>query len=317
MAAHQLPEQQYLKILEAILTEGIWTETRQVAKDTGVPVSSKAIIGQRMVIQPDHGMPLIRLRAMRKAFYFFIGEMLFFLGGGTKFDLLHKYGVHYWDDWNDAERRAYVGLEEGDMGPHYGKQWRAYSVGENRPPVDQIKELFNNIKSRPTDRRLIVNAWHPADSKMVVVRPCHGTFHVNILGGKVYLTVHQWSADFPMGIPSNLVMYKFLQLLICMKFGLEEGDLTYFTDDSHIYSNQVEGVKILLQRQPRPSPQVRINPILVDVLDCLLEGEQDPLALPRFNPKQLPYPDLLAEWVTLEGYNAFAPIPKELLPVAI
>ncbi|MGT2492060.1 thymidylate synthase [Cupriavidus basilensis] len=57
-------------------------------------------------------------------------------------------GVSIWDEWAD---------ENGELGPVYGSQWRAWPTPDGRH-IDQISELVAQIRSNPDSRRLIVSA---------------------------------------------------------------------------------------------------------------------------------------------------------------
>jgi len=86
----------------------------------------------------------------------------------------------------------------GELGPIYGKQWRSWSKLEpntgqsgidklslfNGPHsyylthIDQITNLINDLKTNPDSRRLMVNAWNPAEIDQCVLPPCHYGFQV-------------------------------------------------------------------------------------------------------------------------------------------
>lgn len=311
-----LPEQQFLNLINKIYTEGVWRPVKQISQITGKPTRCKTITGAQMRFNPEDGMPFISLRNLKGAFKFFIGEMLWILSGSTHVDQLHKYGVRYWDEWCTEEKCGWYNLPVGSFGRTYGAQWRSFNAG-GPEPVDQIARLFKIIEKNPFDRSLIVHPWNPYDVDHLVVKPCHGAFHLILMDGRWDMIVDQRSADVPVGIPSNLVMYKFLQMLICLKSGYPEGKLIYNMRDTHYYEDQEPGIKILLERKAKPFPKVTINPIMVEVLDEMLKGEVDPLGLKKFNPEQIPYTDLINQWVTLENYNPDPAIPKELLLVDI
>ncbi len=312
----QVPEQQYIDILRQIYDHGVDRPVKQVSTVTNEPLSARTATGVQMRIKPEDGMPLTTMRAMKGAFYLFIGEMLWILSGHTDAENLHKYGVHYWDEWCTAERAGWYNLPEGQFGRTYGAQWRSFNAG-GPEPVDQIKRLFNVIAKNPSDRGLVVSPWNPYDVDHLVVKPCHGQFRLLLMGERFDMIVTQRSSDVPVGLPSNLVMYKFLQSLICMKTGFKEGDLIYYLQDAHYYSDQKKGIEVLVEREPRPYPKATIDPIMVTVLDMMLDGHDDPLSEKSINPEGKPYLDLLKEWIKLEDYNPHPAIPRDVLPVDI
>jgi thymidylate synthase len=82
-----------------------------------------------------------------------IYELLWFLKGDTNVKWLNEHGVTIWDEWAD---------ENGDLGPVYGKQWRAWR-GYNGETFDQIAYVVDQIKNNPDNRRMIVSGWNVAD----------------------------------------------------------------------------------------------------------------------------------------------------------
>lgn len=316
MIKTKLAEQQYLDLLKRIYQQGIHRPVRQVSSVADKALTAKTLTGQHLRFKPEDGMPLTTLRNMKGAFYMFVGEMLWILSGHTDVENLHKYNVHYWDEWCTPERAGWYNLAAGQFGRTYGAQWRSFKAGEPEP-IDQIKRLFTVLEKNPNDRSLMVSPWNPYDVDRLVIKPCHGAFRLLLMGDRWDMIVTQRSSDVPLGLPSNLVMYKFLQMLICLKTGYQEGDLIYDIHDAHYYSDQEQGIKILLARQPRPYPKVMIDPLMVKVLDLMLEGDGDPLSNKKINPEGKPYPELLHQWIKLENYNPHPAIPRELLPVDI
>jgi thymidylate synthase len=312
----KVPEQQYVDILRKIHDEGHWRKVRQVSLVQEEALKAKTVTGVQMRFKPEDGMPLTTLRNMKGAFYMFIGEMLWILSGSTSVKDLHKYNIHYWDHWCTPEKCGWYDLPVGEFGRTYGAQWRSFNAG-GPEPIDQIARLFRVIEKNPYDRGLLISPWNPYDVDHLVIKPCHGTFRLLMMDDCWDMIVTQRSGDVPVGIPSNIPMYRFLQELICMKTGYPAGELIYDIHDAHYYSDQEKGVEALLERKPKPYPKFEIDPIMVKVLDLMLAGDKDPLSNKSINPKQEPYPELLREWIKLEGYDPHPALPKELLPVDV
>ena len=51
---------------------------------------------------------------------------------------------------------------EGDLGRVYGVQWRKWKNFDGKE-VDQLANAINLIKTNPSSRRIIVNAWNPGE----------------------------------------------------------------------------------------------------------------------------------------------------------
>lgn len=310
-------EAQYVEILREIHENGTWKHTLQKTAQgddlmtRGIPYAS-----MQFDLSGDT-MPLTTLRPLGTAFYMFIGELLWILSGSESVADLNAYGVHYWDDWATEEKCGWKNLEVGHFGRTYGPQWRDFRGPDGS--VDQLKRLFKLLREKPTDKRMRVTPWHPCESDNLVVRPCHGDFYVYNDGeGRLHLNLLQMSADMPIGIPSNIVMYAVLLKLLAMIHGFQAGKLSHTTYDTHYYSDQVEGVDLLLERDPRPYPTAVISHTLAEVVRVMVDDDiRDPLALKEFNPEGLPYLEWLKREVPLVGYNPHLSISREKLPVAI
>ena len=128
-----------------------------------------------------------------------IHELLWFLAGDTNIGYLKENGVRIWDEWAD---------ENGDLGPVYGKQWRAFA--SERGTVDQVADLERAIKETPDSRRLIVSAWNPGEIGEMALPPCHTMWQVRVIGRKMHLQLYQRSADMFLGVPFNIASYALL-----------------------------------------------------------------------------------------------------------
>lgn len=164
---------------------------------------------------------------------------------------------------------------ERDLGPIYGFQWRhfggKYKFNEkqidknpennfvkSKPGIDQVANAIYEIKTNPTNRRIIVNAWNPVDMGKMALPPCHVMHHLSVQDGKLNLIWTQRSCDMFLGIPYNIASYALLLLLYAKEAGLKPGILRGELHDVHIYENHIDQVKTQLQRKPNPLPTVDI-----------------------------------------------------------
>ena len=124
----------YLELIQRVLNEGVQRDDR-----TGV--GTIAVFGHQMRFRLADGFPLLTTKKLHTRSIFH--ELLWFLRGETNVRSLQTHGVSIWDEWADAD---------GELGPIYGKQWRAWS-GADGQTVDQIAQLIELIRRAPNSRR--------------------------------------------------------------------------------------------------------------------------------------------------------------------
>ena len=238
--------------MRTILDEGHYKADR-----TGTGTYS--IFGYQMRFDLQKGFPLLTTKKLhlRSIIY----ELLWFLRGDTNIQYLHDHNVTIWDEWAD---------ENGDLGPVYGKQWRSWEAPDGRV-IDQITSLIEQLKRNPDSRRLIVSAWNPADVDQMALPPCHTMFQFYANDGQLSCQLYQRSADVFLGVPFNIASYALLTMMVAQVCGLKAKDFVHTFGDAHIYSNHVEQAKLQLSRDPRPLPQMRINPEVKDIFDFQYE----------------------------------------------
>lgn len=253
----------YLDIIKKILKEGETKKNR-----TGV--DTIAIAGAMFEHDMSKGFPLLTTKAM--PFRLVASELEFFIKGITDKKWLQERGNHIWDEWcsplkvpygHDPETKKRM-MEERDLGPIYGWQWRNFGaeyVSYEKPPKgegkDQLKSLIEKIKEDPTDRRMIVTAWNPKDIQKMALPPCHYGFQVTVIGDNLNLLWSQRSVDSALGLPFNIASYGLLLHLLAKETGFKEGKLVGFLADTHIYVNHLPGIEEQLKRKPFPLPEIK------------------------------------------------------------
>ena len=238
---------QYHDALREILAQGQETTDR-----TGTGTISH--FGMQVRYPLADGFPLVTTKKVHLKSI--IHELLWFLAGDTNIAYLKENGVSIWDEWAD---------ENGDLGPVYGKQWRAFPTVDGT--VDQIERLIADIKATPDSRRLIVSAWNPGEIADMALPPCHTMWQVKIIGRKMHLQLYQRSADMFLGVPFNIASYALLLQMLAHVTGYEAGDFVHTLGDAHIYSNHMEQVDLQLSRTPKPLPQMRIKRQVNSIFD--------------------------------------------------
>ena len=249
---------QYLDLLERVLSEGVEKRDR-----TGV--GTRSIFGHQLRFDLNNGFPLVTTKKLHVKSIVY--ELLWFLRGDTNVKYLDEHGVTIWDEWAD---------ENGDLGPVYGRQWRAWPTADGRS-IDQITNVVNEIRRNPDSRRLIVTAWNPGENERMALTPCHCLFQFYVADGALSCQLYQRSADVFLGVPFNIASYALLTLMIAHVTNLGPGAFVHSFGDTHLYLNHLEQARLQLTRNPRPLPTMKLNPAVNDLFafrheDFALEG---------------------------------------------
>lgn len=256
---------QYHDLINHVLTHG---QPRDDRTQTGVI----GTFGYQMSFDLRDGFPLITTKKVH--FKSVLVELLWFISGNTNIQPLVKHNVRIWNDWpyaNYQKSEAYQGesmdafIEKvknddafaqkyGDLGPVYGHQWRDFFG------VDQLQKLISELKSNPTSRRHIISAWNPAQLHDMALPPCHAFMQFYVHNNTLSLQLYQRSADVFLGVPFNIASYALLLMMVAQVCGYEPKEFVHTFGDVHIYNNHLDQVKLQLQRDFRPLPQVVIAP---------------------------------------------------------
>ena len=231
---------QYQDLLRDIFENGLHKSDR-----TGV--GTRSVFGRHLRFDLRAGFPLVTTKKLHLKSIIF--ELLWFLRGETNIAYLNEHGVRIWNEWAD---------QEGDLGPVYGKQWRAWQSVDGET-IDQISNVIEAIKKDPDSRRHIVSAWNVGDLKQMALQPCHLLFQFYVGDGKLSCQLYQRSADVFLGLPFNITSYALLTHMIAQQCDLGVGDFQIVTGDTHLYDNHLEQAELQLTREPYPSPQLKIT----------------------------------------------------------
>ena len=261
-------DQTYFDLINDVLTNGIEKTDR-----TGTGTIS--VFGRQARYDLSLGFPI--LTSKRVHWKSVVGELLWFLQGNTNIKWLKENGISIWDEWAD---------KDGNLGPIYGQQMRRWSnLVDASPqglhydhksgigfipsykdqPVDQIKDVIQQIKTNPDSRRLIVSAWNVGDIPKMALAPCHTMFQFYVVNGKLSCQLYQRSCDSFLGMPFNIASYALLTHVIAQVCDLQVGDFVHTFGDLHVYSNHREQLKEQLSRTPYPMPKLVLNPEVKDI----------------------------------------------------
>jgi thymidylate synthase len=209
-----------------------------------------------------------------------IVELLWFLRGSTNVRWLQERGVRIWNEWAD---------EDGELGPIYGAQWRAWR-GPEGETIDQLAQVVEAIRTDPHSRRHVVSAWNVGELERMRLPPCHLLFQFWVGDGRLSCQLYQRSADVFLGVPFNVASYALLTAMVAQVCDLAPGELVHTLGDAHLYGNHLEQAREQLGREPRPLPTLRLDPAVRRLEDFELDH------------------------VTVEGYD---PHPHIAAPIAV
>ena len=196
---------------------------------------------------------------------------------------LQERGVKIWDEWKIAEDGTYQGRninqifaenhpEEpktnfaGTIGTAYGWIVDRYNL---------VGNLIETLKSNPGNRRMIMSLWQNEWLSTAALPSCVWNSQWNLIDGKLNVLVESRSTDIPLGLPFNIVQYAVLCHLIAQSIDARPGQFTFITNDAHIYTNQVDGIKEQIAKYDKakkdgtlpPPPELWINPKVKNFYD--------------------------------------------------
>lgn len=262
---------QYLDLINKVLAEG-------TSKADRTGTGTLSIFGHQMRFNLQEGFPLVTTKKCNLRSI--IHELLWFLNGDTNVTYLRENNVTIWDEWAD---------ENGNLGPVYGKQWRAWGATDGHK-IDQLSNVCQQLKQEPDSRRIIVSAWNVGALSQMALAPCHAFFQFYVAGSKLSCQLYQRSCDIFLGLPFNIASYALLVHMMAQQCDLEVADFVWTGGDTHLYSNHIEQTQLQLTREPRPLPKLMIKRKPSSLFDYCFED------------------------IAIEGYD---PHPEIKAPVAI
>ena len=256
-------EEQYLQLIRDVLEKGTIENGRN-----GI---TKVLVGNIMYFSlKDNTIPLLTTKKV--AWKSCLRELLWFIRGETDNTILQKQNVRIWND--NASRdfldsRGLQYLEENDLGPVYGFQWRHFNApyktckdSYEGQGVDQLQYIVDQLKSQEgrASRRLLMSAWNPCQIDQMALPPCHVLIQFNVTeGNKLSCSLYQRSGDIGLGVPFNIASYSFLTHLIAKHCDLEANEFVYHLGNAHIYDDHFESLEVQIEREPMNFPKLNIN----------------------------------------------------------
>lgn len=242
-------EQNYRQLLTIVATHGEHRPSR-----AGFTVGCFGMV-LRIDCLEEGLFPLLTQRKIYTAGV--LGELAAFLRGTTDLQTFKDFGCNYWD----ANAAAWppnknVPIAEQSVGRIYGVQWRRWAY-----KFDQIAQLLDGLKRDPYGRRHLLTTYDPADLDKGCLPPCHLLAQFNVrTTSHLDCVVTMRSVDLCLGLPSDIILYATLMLLICNETGHAPGKLIFMLGDTHIYKNHLDTLQVHLERPMLPLPTYCIAP---------------------------------------------------------
>lgn len=216
----------------------------------------------------------VRPAALRMAFE----ELWLFLRGDTDTKKLEAKGIDFWKGNTSRvflDNRDLYYLPEGDLGAAYSSQFRQAGYWScdrdfsDPTRVDQLSNLISDLKKDPYSRRLMIDLWNPVEQVYMCLTPCWFNFQVVVIGDYLHLKLRNRSLDSIFGFSFAVQQYRLLQLCLCKMFGYKLGRLSADLSHIHIYNNQIEYAKELVERELGTQGEVVIDKELNSLEDLL------------------------------------------------
>ncbi|AKU08895.1 thymidylate synthase [Haloferax gibbonsii] len=319
---------QYLDLVTDVLGTGQHKPNR-----TGVDTISG--FSKHYTVDLQEGFPLLTTKDLSGfRWNSLIHELLWYLSGEEHIRTLRE-ETGIWDAWAD---------DDGHLDTAYGRFWRRYPVpeeglaGEAWPEddhrwmndegtFDQLAYVLDTLDENPNSRRLVINAWHPANAAVSTLPPCHYTFVFNVQGDELNLHLTQRSGDIALGVPFNLAAYAILAQVVAQRAGFELGSFAHTIVDAHVYcgtgergawyGDHLDELQSRLADVESPEGYLDVREWLLDAAPEEAEGEEDydhvpglllqasrePRERPTLDVADVPLEDLSFEDIVLRDYD--------------
>ena len=250
-------EEQLNSLIRDVLDNGVKVDDPRTGESTLALFDSKIVVEEG-----DFPFFTNVLASPRLAFE----ELWFMLRGETDTKELEVVGVNFWKGNTSREALNKVGLShlnEGELGSAYSCQWRnsggySWSFGKSvkgsRFGIDQLAGLLVGLRTNKYSRRHLVTLWNPKENKWGCITPCHHTSQYVVLpnkdgGDTLHVKLVNRSLDCVFGLRYAIMQYRMFQMALCKMFGFKLGRLSLDLSQYHVYTNQIEYAKELLERE--------------------------------------------------------------------
>jgi len=272
---YNMEEKQYLDLISDILYNGSLDEGRN-----GKVLS---VFGKTMRFSlQNNTIPILTTKKV--AWKTCLKELLWFIKGQTNNKILQEQNVKIWNANASREfldSRNLQHLQENDLGPVYGHQWRHFNAEYKDcntdyidKGIDQLQYIIDNLKDKENkySRRLVMSAWNPCQLDEMALPPCHILVQFNVsYGNKLSCALYQRSGDVGLGVPFNIASYAFLTHLIAKHCNLEPYEFIHNIGNAHIYKDHISVLSEQKNRKTYNFPKINIKNIYNNINDYKID----------------------------------------------
>lgn len=156
-------------------------------------------------------------------------ETAWYISGTQDVTWMRQYAP-LWDKFVEADGKTIKAA--------YGYRWREH-FGR-----DQIELAIKALKKDPTDRRVYISAWDPAEDGLGKGGqrnvPCPVAFNLHISDGELHSTLTLRSSDVMVGLPYDVMGHALLMDAIAASLGVTTGVMHVALAHAHIYGDHFE-----------------------------------------------------------------------------
>lgn len=164
-------------------------------------------------------------------------ELAWMLTGIQDAAFMLKHAKVVWEKFVEPIWQQY-GPEVPGVKAAYGYRWRRH-FGR-----DQLRLAINALKQNPSDRRIWISAWDPAEDGLGQTGqlnvPCPVGFTLSVVDGKLCSAYMLRSSDVFVGLPYDVMGHAMLMQAIAVEMGIELGTMHFTLAHPHLYDSHWE-----------------------------------------------------------------------------
>lgn len=272
----------FVSIYRDLLHE-LLSSTEELNKRTGTQVKVLRGGASFRLDLSDRTLPTIGTRKTYPATA--AAEIAWFLSGSNDLTWLRKYSS-IWDMFVEDDDRTVQSA--------YGYRWRRH-FGR-----DQIVAAIGTLSKDPTNRRVWVSAWDPAEDGLGMPNqknvPCPVGFSLTITDGELHSTLAIRSSDVFVGLPYDVMGHALLMDALAAQLEVSVGVMQVSIAHAHLYESHWDLADFCSAAIPTTPdfqlPNWSVHQIIgmPDRYVGMMRQLQKQVIWPTFNPKPIVIP---------------------------